>query len=515
MLFNSYAFVLVFLPVTLLVFFSLGRWSPPWARLFLLFASFAFYGYWDIFYLGLLIVSILANYGIGAAITRLRTDAPDRAKKIMLAGVAANVALLAYYKYTTFIVDNVSVLTGYDYTMHSIVLPLAISFYTFQQIAYLIDTWRSQTRPYTLVDYALFVTFFPQLIAGPIVHHADIIPQIENPRTYRFRPRDFAVGLCFFIIGLAKKLLIADTVGVLADPVFDGALVNPPTMAAAWTAVLAFSIGLYFDFSGYSDMAVGLARMFGIRVAYNFASPYQSTSIVDFWKRWHITLSSWLRDFLYIPLGGNRRGRWRRHLNLMITMLVGGLWHGAGWTFVIWGGLHGLYLIVNHRWRHFTEIAAARGRPIVVSPVLGWAITMGAVGFAWIFFRAPTLDHAGVMIVGLLGLNPLPPSLPPETVASAVTPLLERPWNEIAIRGLRRFAEAYPEAVLLVGAGIALFLPNSQEILDRPEGRRPLMPRLSVPTFRPTHTWAAATAFLLLVALSRMSDVKAFVYFQF
>lgn len=516
MLFNSYTFILGFLPITLLGYFALGAFDRRAAKFFLLVASLFFYGWWSVPYLGLLLVSIAGNYAVGAAILAAREENPRRAAWLVGLGVTANVALLAWYKYSVFIAGNISAVTGLDLAMETVVLPLAISFYTFQQIAYLVDCRRSGSGGYSFVDYALFVSFFPQLIAGPIVHHGDIVPQFRNPAVYSPRLADISMGLLFLAIGLAKKLLIADTVGGLSDPVFDRALTQPPTMFEAWEAVAAFSLGLYFDFSGYSDMAVGIARMFGIRIAYNFNSPYQATSIVDFWKRWHITLSTWLRDFLYIPLGGNRNGPMRRYGNLMFTMLIGGLWHGASWTFVVWGGLHGLYLMINHGWRALAARVTIAGRPLRMPPLAGWALTMAAVAFAWIFFRAPTFEHAAVILQSMAGLNQAVGSgLRAVAVEGAASAPAGLSLTEKVLVASWTLEGLYPHLVLLLAGGIALFLPNSQEIVDRVARSRPVLPRLRLPRFRPSTAWAAGASVLLLISLNRMSEVKAFVYFQF
>lgn len=518
MLFNSYTFILGFLPITVFGYFVLGAVDRRAAKLFLLAASLFFYGWWSVPYLGLLLVSIAVNYALGRAILVARAKRPRLAAWLVGLGVSANVGLLTWYKYSVFIVGNVAAVTGLDLAMETVVLPLAISFYTFQQIAYLVDCRRPGAKGdgYGFVDYALFVSFFPQLIAGPIVHHGDIVPQFRNPAVYSPRFADISVGLLFLGVGLAKKLLIADTVGSLSDPVFDRALTQPPTPFEAWEAVAAFSLGLYFDFSGYSDMAVGLARMFGIRIAYNFNSPYQATSIIDFWKRWHITLSTWLRDFLYIPLGGSRNGPVRRYANLMITMLVGGLWHGASWTFVVWGGLHGLYLMINHGWRAVSERVVIAGRPLRMPPLAGWALTMMAVAFAWIFFRAPTFEHAAVILQSMAGLTPdLASGLAAARVDGAAAAPADLSLTERVLVASWTLEGLYPHLVLLVAAGIALFLPNSQEIVDRVARSRAALPRLRLPRFRPSTAWAAAASVLLLVSLNRMSEVKAFVYFQF
>ena len=504
MLFNSHVFVLLFLPVTLAVHALLGRLpdTAP-ARLWLLAASLVFYGWWSWTYLGLLLASLLANYALGRAIRAARAGhpanaAPDPGRALMLLGVALNLALLGWFKYATFLAGTAATLVGLDLAMDAYVLPLAISFYTFLQLAYLVDTWRGRSGDYGFVDYALFVTFFPHLIAGPIVHHHELIPQFRRRATFRFHPRMVAGGVALFVVGLLKKLLLADPIGALAAPVFAQAADVPPGMLEAWTATIAFALGLYFDFSAYSDMAIGLARMFGVRFPYNFDSPYKARSIIDFWRRWHMTLSRFLRDYLYIPLGGSRRGAARRHANLMLTMLLGGLWHGAGWTFVVWGGLHGAYLLVNHAW-------ATSGRRLGALPAQ--ALTLLAVLVAWVFFAAPSLAAATAVLAGMSGLHgPAQPG-----AATLLGALLrgEAGPDALSARTLLSWATLGAAAVLVLAA------PNSQQMID---GRHadPAEPRAwGRLRFRPSLATATLAAAGFLLALAFMADVREFVYFQF
>ena len=284
---------------------------------------------------------------------------------------------------------------------------MAISFFTFQQITYLVDSYKGETKEYSFLNYCLFVTFFPQLIAGPIVHHREVMPQFADKSTYRFNPENLVVGLTIFILGLFKKVVFADTIATFATPVFDaaahGASIN---FLTAWGGALAYSLQLYFDFSGYTDMAIGTARMFGIKLPLNFNSPYKASSIIDFWRRWHMTLSSFLRDYLYIPLGGNRKGKQRRNLNLMITMLLGGLWHGAGWNFIFWGGLHGIYLIINHQWQTLTKFLGYDSKKSSWwVKALSILVTFLAIAVSWVFFRAADMNAAIAILQGMVGKN--------------------------------------------------------------------------------------------------------------
>ena len=505
MLFNSHIFILAFLPATLVGFFLLARLQTSLAaRLWLLAASLVFYGWWSLPHLAQLLGVVLCNYLLARAIASARARDGMRARWLMQLGVAANVAWLAWFKYATFIAGNVAALTGLDFAIGAVVLPLAISFYTFQQIAYLVDVQRGQAEAYGLLDYALFVTFFPQLIAGPIVHHAEMMPQFRRASTYRFQDDAFAAGIAFFVMGLVKKLAIADPVGALATPTFAAA--GDPGMLEAWLAVSAFTVGLYFDFSGYSDMAVGLARMVGIRLPYNFASPYQAESIIDFWRRWHMTLSRFLRDYVYIPLGGSRRGTARRHVNLMATMLLGGLWHGAGWTFLAWGGLHGFYLLVNHAW------AATLARRIVLPRLAAWGLTLLAVMVAWVFFAAPSLDAAFGVLGGMAGMNGIGPR--PPQVGLLVDVLLGRQAIELEGHAslLAVVEGAASLAALMLGWLLVLLAPNSQAIVDGGMADRPAWAALR---FRPSVATGIVAAAAFLFALTLMAEVKEFVYFQF
>ena len=334
-------------------------------------------------------------------------------------GVAFNLGLLGYFKYTDFLIGIANDAVATSMPMQGIVLPLAISFFTFQQIAYLVDVYQGKTTDPDFIHYCLFVSFFPQLIAGPIVHHGEIIPQFRSPNALRLDARRIAVGAAIFGIGLYKKVVLADGIAPYADRVFDAGSGMAPGIIDAWSGALAYSFQIYFDFSAYSDMAIGIALIFRIRLPLNFNSPYKAVNIIDFWHRWHMTLSRFLRDYLYFPLGGNRKGRTRRHVNLMVTMLLGGLWHGAGWNFVIWGGLHGLYLVINHFWRGLrAKLGWAPDKPNAMGRVLGCAITYPAVVVAWVFFRAPDLDTALMILRGMVDFATLPAT---ETLIEALS----------------------------------------------------------------------------------------------
>ncbi len=496
MLFNSYVFILAFLPVTLGVFYLLGQWQQPrMAIAWLVGASLFFYGWWNPAYLGLIIASVLFNYAFGMALSKGRKR-HDRI--VLVIGIAGNLGLLGYFKYANFFLDNLNLLTGTHFNLGTIILPLGISFFTFQQITYLVDAYKKETQEYNFLHYCLFVTFFPQLIAGPIVHHREMLPQFGRHSIYRFNPSNAAVGITIFIMGLFKKVIIADGIAAAATPVFDAAFNGTIlTFAEAWCGALAYTFQLYFDFSGYSDMAIGIGRMFGIRLPFNFHSPYKAGSIVDFWRRWHITLSRFLRDYLYIPFGGNRRGDGRRYINIMITMLLGGLWHGAGWTFVIWGGLHGVYLVINHVW-----YKAAKVIGLTFTGTVWWTkgparlMTFLVVVVAWVIFRAADLDTALSMIQSMAGLNGFS---------------LGDPFSNAILSSTTRILEQL--VVLFV---ITWSLPNTQQILA---AYRPGIEAVEQPAkriqWRPNGVWAFFNMVLFFWAFSHMSRISEFLYFQF
>ncbi|WP_236171513.1 MBOAT family O-acyltransferase [Pseudomonas pseudonitroreducens] len=396
MLFSSPEFIFIFLPLVLLVYFSLAQLDNKRpAKYWLVVASLFFYGWWEVKYLVLISISILVNFYMGdAIIASRRKDRRKFSKRMLIAGVLFNVALLSYYKYANFILENFSLVTNQVFTPLNIVLPLAISFFTFLQIAYLVDCYKDHDKRYDFLDYTLFVTFFPHLIAGPLIHHSQMMPQFSLKQNWSFISGNFAKGLFIFSLGLFKKMVIADSFAVWANAGFDGQ--HALNFFDAWGASLSYTIQLYYDFSGYSDMAIGASLMFNIALPINFNSPYKAVNIQDFWRRWHITLSHWLRDYVYIPLGGNRGSQISTSINLFATFLIGGIWHGAGWTFVIWGALHGGALVVHRYWQR---------AGLKMNLLLGWFCTFMFVNLAWVYFRAQSLDDAHRVIKGMFGLN--------------------------------------------------------------------------------------------------------------
>ncbi|MDA0745672.1 MAG: MBOAT family protein [bacterium] len=493
MLFNSYIFICVFLPVAYLGYMLASRAnSRRPATAWLAVCSIAFYAWWSPPYVFLLLLSILVNFSIGRKIRNTRST--GKARAVLIAGIAANLGALAYFKYTNFFLDTVNLAfhTGMD--LGHIILPIGISFFTFQQIAFLVDSYQDQIdSEYNLIDYALFVSFFPQLIAGPIVHHGEMMPQLARRPSSR-KWTNLSVGVTIFTIGLSKKVILADSIATFATPIFDAAdLGHQPTLVEGWIGALAFTFQLYFDFSGYSDMAIGLGRMFGIRLPANFNSPYKASSIVEFWQRWHITLSRFLKDYLYIPLGGNRKGNVRRYANLMTTMLLGGLWHGAGWNFVLWGFIHGLLLCVNHAWFALQKRLGLSEQPH--GPVrrgLAVALTFFFVVLAWVFFRAETFDGAFRMLHAMLGFSGL-------TLGSMISRKASFFW----ITGL---------------LALVWLAPNTQQIMAR---WRPVVERIPRPArhkglfWHPSWHWAVGIAALGFVAFIQLSRISEFIYYQF
>ena len=516
MLFNSVEFIFGFLPVTALVFFGLARRSHAAAAAWLAFASLFFYGWWNWAYVPLLVASAAFNYVCGVQLARLVRENRTRAAGTLFAlSITANLLLLGYYKYANFFLGIWGSFTGNASDIGQIVLPLGISFFTFTQIAFLADVHRGYAREYNPIHYGLFVTYFPLLIAGPILHHKEMMPQFQEARTYRLNVEDVAVGLTIFSIGLFKKTVIADGVAPYASPLF----LHPgtPDLLAAWGGALAYTFQLYFDFSGYSDMAIGLSRVFGVKLPLNFDSPYKADNIIDFWRRWHMTLSRFLRDYLYFSLGGNRKGAARRYLNLFVTMLLGGLWHGAGWTFVLWGGLHGLYLIVNHGWRALRErLGQDLDRTTLHGRVFSRLITFVAVVVGWVFFRATSLDDALAILRGMAGLNGV--SLP-ATLATYLGPsmrsALEHWGMAFPLGGGAHFVFQYLWIIVLLP--LVMLAPNTQEIFGRFQPALDFRgsPAPSRLAWRPTAGWAALAAAVTVCGLLSLTRVSEFLYYQF
>jgi D-alanyl-lipoteichoic acid acyltransferase DltB (MBOAT superfamily) len=507
MLFNSFEFLFLYLPMVFGGYFLIARSTHRLAAAWLALASVFFYGWWNPRFVALLLASVVFNYLAARAIDRSK---PTTAKRLLIAAVTANLLLLGVFKYANFFIASVNGLGGHLGVM-DIVLPLGISFFTFTQIAFLVDVYRGQAREYNFVHYLLFVTWFPHLIAGPVLHHKQMMPQFTHPSTYRLDTTAISLGLSMLSLGLFKKVIIADKFAQVANPVFDSAATGAdPMFIAAWAGVLAYALQIYFDFSGYSDMAIGLSRMFNVKLPLNFNSPYKAANIIDFWRRWHMTLSAFLRDYLYVALGGNRKGTGRRYVNLFVTMLLGGLWHGAGWNFVLWGALHGAYLTVNHAWRALTgrrEGArnwATRGASV--------ALTFAAVAVAWVPFRATSWDGTRALWKGMAGLNgiALPPSL---------APVLGHLSSHVEFEGaLPGLGLQLQDVGIYLGLGllVAFVLPNSQQWFAR------YAPAWDgVDTVKASYLWCpdwkagAIVGALFALAVLSFTQNSPFLYFQF
>ena len=493
MLFSSYEFIFIFLPAALVGYFGLRLFaSKTVTLLWLIVASLTFYAVWDPWNLLVLFSSIGFNFICGTNLAK-RARAKQPTGFLLTVGVAFNLALIGYFKYAGFFATNVNAILGTDIPVLNLALPLAISFFTFQEIAYLVDSSRGETYGYRFKDYALMVVFFPHLIAGPIVNHRILMRQFMSKAELKVSAPTLALGIGLFVFGLAKKVLLADGMAPQANLVFDSVAQGAsPGFADTWIGALAYTLQLYFDFSGYSDMAIGLGLLFGVRLPLNFNSPYKAINIIDFWRRWHMSLSAFLRDYLYFALGGNHRGEARRYANLLLTMLLGGLWHGAGWTFVCWGAFHGLGLAICHLWIRLRG-ADKRISASLPGTVFAHALTLIFVIFGWVMFRADSIGSASKMMGTMIGLHGF----------------------DLSINSERQLTALIMIASIAALMAIALFAPNSQQWLgydpQRPiEEEHSWNARLSA---YPLH--GAALGCLLVFTLTQMSAVQSFLYFQF
>lgn len=497
MLFNSFQFIFLFLPLVLIGYYSASKFAGrDLAKLILVAMSMFFYAYWKLEYLPILLVSILCNFLCGRALATMDLGKKNQRKFLCWAAVAFNICLLSFFKYTDFVLENVYALLPTEPSfLFNYALPLGISFFTFQQIAYIIDTYNHPDTKYSLLDYSLFVSFFPQLIAGPIVHHKEIVPQFDRVIDREQRWRNFASGVQMFTIGLFKKVIIADTMAQWVNSGFDNAA--SLGFADAWCVSLAYTFQLYFDFSGYCDMAIGAALLVNIHIPINFSSPYKATSIQDFWRRWHITLSRWLRDYIYIPLGGGKREEHRVYLNILVTFLIGGIWHGAGWTFILWGVMHGVALVVHRMWsRH----------GIAIYPPLACLLTFIFINFTWVVFRAESINSAMSIYKAMLGLKSM--------TFMADSTLFELAGTQASLLStlgthLGYGFSALPPCLLLLAA-ICFLAPNSQELTEG------IFTRESYP-WNKAIVRAATLSLLLGAALSYMVAFTSteFMYFNF
>jgi alginate O-acetyltransferase complex protein AlgI len=497
MLFTSGTFLFLYLPITLAMFFAVAKLlghnvAAYWMGL----ASLFFYGYWMPIYVALLVASITANYIMGHYMIAPRVAGLMSRRAALIIAITFNLTVLAYFKYANFFIGTINAVGAGPLTLLHVVLPLGISFFTFTQIAYLADVHAGKVQENNPAHYLLFVTYFPHLIAGPVLHHAEMMPQFRRSEIYRPRLESFAIGFLFLTLGLIKKVLIADSVAPFANDLFDNAGSQSVGIGHTWIGVLAYTFQLYFDFSGYSDMAVGLSLLIGVQLPYNFNSPYKARNIIDFWHRWHMTLSRFLRDYLYFALGGNRKGRFRRHVNLMITMLLGGLWHGASWTFVVWGGLHGVFLIINHGWRyltarfHLTVDGTHNSAAVMILKAGSMLLTICCVVVAWVFFRAKTVSGAVLIISSMFQQH-------------AAAKMSSVDWNLV------------PWFLMLFA--LLILAPNSQEIVD--SGIRAKLPLLRAHR-RSREVLAFVVgielvAIVLLALISSRRELTEFIYFNF
>jgi len=505
MLFNSYTFIFLFLPLAWVGFYAIARMGGPKpARIWLLLASLVFYAWWNPIHLPLLLGSMVLNFWLAREIGRVSRSRVER-KALLIAGLVLNVGALAWFKYADFVLRSTLGTLGYEVEPTGIMIPLAISFFTFQQIAYIVDAYREPGEKRPFLDYCLFVSFFPQLVAGPIIHHNEILPQLGGREPYTPRWSNLSVGLTMFVMGLFKKVVIADEIAQWPDAIFGAAgRGEAPTTVEAWIGMIGFTMQVYYDFSGYSDMALGLGRMFGIRLPMNFDSPLKATGVSEFWRRWHMTLSRFLKAYVYVPLGGSRAGRARGYLNLVITMLVSGIWHGAAWTFVAFGLLHGIYLVVQQIWsRRFRLRPDAPQWRRTFRCAWARALTFLAFAFSLILFRSSNFDGAWLVLKGVLG------------------------WGASAGVGVGGGVNDQTRAIVWIGVAwvIAWTMPNVQEFMRKHEPALDWTPsrtkwrfwtrQLPYPAWRPNPLWAVPLVAMLVWSVLNLDRVAIFVYWQF
>jgi len=543
MLFNSTEFLFVFLPVTLAGFYLLGPISRTSAIRWLILASLVFYAWWRPVNVLIIAPSIVVNYIIARILLRLidSKGSPGASQAVLLLGISFNVIFLGVFKYTDFVSGTINDVFGANLVLRHIILPLGISFITFQKIAFLVDVQAGKVRSFTFQDYCTFVLFFPQLIAGPIVHYREMMPQF-HAIPCRFDNENFAVGLTLLSFGLFKKVILADKIALLVTPIYQQSAADGGTsFLMAWMAAIGFTLQIYFDFSGYSDMALGLARFFGIRLPQNFDSPLRASSIIDFWLHWHMTLTRFLTAYIYNPLQlwltrrrlakglrgfGGPNSEIGAFISLLmfpiiLTMFVSGLWHGAGYGFVVWGLLHGLYLTINHGWR----VIAVRLWPDrksyarVMRPV-GWALTFVSVTAAMVFFRSTTMASAVDIVKGLMGLNVIALPQPLFAQLGHLGEVLQglgvsaaQSWNVRDFEWLTIWI-----SILMF---VALACPNTLEILSRYEpalGVKPRPTKLAIGRilrWEASLPWALAVSGIAAVAIASISGPSEFLYWQF
>jgi alginate O-acetyltransferase complex protein AlgI len=528
MLFISSEFIFIFLPITVLFFYFLITVNcRNSALIMLVVASLFFYAWWNYYYLALILFSIIFNYLAGRYIKVIRGDI--KRKKFLAACILVNLLLLGYFKYTNFLIAQVEFAFDVNFSNDSIILPLAISFFTFQQITFLIDSYRGDTKKHSFLHYCLFVTFFPQLIAGPIVHHKEILPQFTRKNVLPRISENIAIGVSIFSIGLFKKVIIADSVAAYASGVFDASEIGVAlTLFEAWGGALAYTIQLYFDFSGYSDMAIGIAYMFGVRLPINFNSPYKAGNLIEFWKRWHMTLSRFLRDYVYFSLGGNRKGESRRYVNIFITMILGGIWHGAGWTFLIWGLLHGMLLTLNHIWHALIKYTGSYFlRRSLIYKSIAKGLTFITIVTLWVPFRAETFTGAVNIFYSMWGLRGISLS---RQIQNYINIDFLKGNSFIFFDGMFHnyvFGSNGNDNILgilaiIISLVVIWFSPNTQQLFIKyyhPTNQDQNETKVSKLKWSPSFKWAFMISFLLAISISFiLNDLipdSEFLYFQF
>jgi alginate O-acetyltransferase complex protein AlgI len=478
LLFNSYVFILLFFPIVLIGYFTLLKFKQKTlAKLFIILASVYFYSFWSIKFLPILLLSISVNYVVANFINR-----DTKWKRLFLVlGILFNVSLLGYFKYVDFFITNVNTLFQSQFPLLYIALPLGISFITFQKIAYLVESYRGETKGYSFIDFLFFVTFFPQLIAGPITYHSELMAQLKKPEKYHINFNNMSSGLYIFAIGLFKKVIIADTFAVWATEGYGN--IEALSLVDSWIATLSYTFQLYFDFSGYCDMAIGIALFFNFVLPVNFNSPYKALNIQDFWRRWHITLNRFFTQYVYFPLGGSRVGPVRTYVNIFIIFFISGFWHGAGWTFVIWGIMHGVASIVYRAWSQLG---------LRLPKVIAWFVTFLFVHLAWVYFRAPDVASAHAMFAKMFSFGEL--QLPPK-IASIVAETFGLSFQSAAY-----YFDLKLLLLIAIFFAVVLFMKNSIEKLE---------------TFKPTVKTAAIISFVTVLSLLYLNRVSEFLYFNF
>lgn len=492
MLFNSYIFILLFLPLSLAGWFLLNKTkSEILPKVFLLGMSLWFYAYFNIKYLPIIVISIIANYLLYLVMKKSDNKALRRA--MFWLGMILNIGILFYYKYLGFFTENINALFKSDFTVINLVLPLGISFFTFQQVSFVIDSYKNEVPDYSILDYALFVCYFPQLIAGPIVLHDEVIPQFADKNNKKPNAENFSKGIYAFAFGLAKKVLVADTLGNLANTGF----VDIPSLnsTTALLSMLAYTLQIYFDFSGYCDMATGIGYMFNIKLPMNFNSPYKALDMEDFWKRWHITLTRFLTKNLYIPLGGNRKGKVRTYINQFIVFVVSGIWHGANWTFILWGAINGIAVIISKILNPKLKKAKKK------VPFVFWAVTFVFINLAWVYFRADSISLANQMILKIFSFDfgTIGESFRNSVMTSEISFI-----GRIAETVIPAFGSIYSYVFMAVLFVCAVFasarMKNTNERIE---------------SFKPTVGRCLLSGVLIVWSVISLSGVSTFLYFNF